>query len=136
MDVLTPEQRHINMSRIRSKKTKPEKAVRSVLHRLGYRFKLHVRDLPGSPDIVLPKYKTVIFVHGCFWHRHSGCKDASVPKTNTEKWLDKFSKNIARDKLAVELLEQCGWGVIIIWECEIKNKDQLAARLQTALPRL
>lgn len=136
MDVLTPEQRHINMSRIRSKETKPEKAVRSVLHRLGYRFKLHVRDLPGSPDIVLPKYKTVIFVHGCFWHRHSGCKDASVPKTNTEKWLDKFSKNIARDKLAVELLEQCGWGVIIIWECEIKNKDQLAARLQTALPRL
>ncbi|MEG6503341.1 MULTISPECIES: very short patch repair endonuclease [unclassified Desulfovibrio] len=134
MDVLTPEQRHKNMSRIRSSNTKPEKTVRSLLHRLGYRFRLNVRKLPGTPDIVLPKYKTVIFVHGCFWHRHSGCKEASIPKTNTEKWMNKFSENIQRDNRAVQALEQAGWSVFVIWECEIKNKEQLAARIQAALP--
>ena len=116
------EQRSRNMSAIKSKNTKPEIAVRKLLHSMGYRFRLHRKDLPGSPDIVLPKYKTVIFVHGCFWHRHENCKYASTPKTRQEFWEAKFRENINRDKLNQENLSSKGWKIIIIWECEIKNK--------------
>ena len=117
------EQRSRNMSAIKSKNTKPEIAVRKLLHSMGYRFRLHRKDLPGSPDIVLPKYKTVIFVHGCFWHRHQNCKYASTPKTRQEFWEAKFRENINRDKLNQENLSSKGWKIIIVWECEIKDKD-------------
>ena len=116
------EQRSRNMSAIKSKNTKPEIKVRKVLHSMGYRFRLHSKDLPGSPDIVLPKYKTVIFVHGCFWHRHENCKYASTPKTRQEFWNKKFNENILRDKKNLEILSSLGWKIIIIWECEIRNK--------------
>ena len=117
------EQRSRNMSAIKSKNTKPEIKVREILHSMGYRFRLHRKDLPGSPDIVLPKYKTVIFVHGCFWHRHENCKYASTPKTRQEFWEAKFRENINRDKLNQENLSSKGWKIIIVWECEIKDKD-------------
>jgi len=117
------EQRSRNMSAIKSKNTKPEIKVRKVLHSMGYRFRLHSKDLPGSPDIVLPKYKTVIFVHGCFWHRHQNCKYASTPKTRKEFWNKKFNENINRDKINQENLSSKGWKIIIVWECEIKDKD-------------
>ena len=117
------EQRSRNMSAIKSKNTKPEIKVRKVLHSMGYRFRLHSKDLPGSPDIVLPKYKTVIFVHGCFWHRHENCKYASTPKTRQEFWNKKFNENINRDKINQENLSSKGWKIIIVWECEIKDQD-------------
>ena len=117
------EQRSRNMSAIKSKNTKPEIAVRKLLHAMGFRFRLHRKDLPGSPDIVLPKYKTVIFVHGCFWHRHENCKYASTPKTRQEFWNKKFNENINRDKINQENLSSKGWKIIIVWECEIKDKD-------------
>ena len=117
------EQRSRNMSAIKSKNTKPEIKVRKILHSMGYRFRLHSKDLPGSPDIVLPKYKTVIFVHGCFWHRHENCKYASTPKTRQEFWEAKFRENINRDKLNQENLSSNGWKIIVVWECEIKDKD-------------
>ena len=116
------EQRSRNMSAIKSKNTKPEIIVRKLLHSKGYRFRLHKKDLPGSPDIVLPKYKTAIFVHGCFWHRHQNCKYASTPKTRQEFWEAKFRENINRDKKHQENLSSMGWKIIIVWECEIKDK--------------
>ena len=122
MDRLTPEKRSWNMSRIKSKDTTPERIVRSFLHRNGFRFRLHVKDLPGKPDIVLPKYKTVIEIRGCYWHRHEGCKDAATPSSNTDFWQKKFSENIARDKRTEQELKALGWNVIVVWECEvIKN---------------
>ena len=123
------EQRSRNMSAIKSKNTKPEIAVRKLLHSMGYRFRLHRKDLPGSPDIVLPKYKTVIFVHGCFWHRHENCKYASTPKTRQEFWEAKFRENINRDKLNQENLSSKGWKIIVVWECEINDKDFDLSRL-------
>lgn len=108
-DHLTKEKRSWNMSRIRSKNTKPEIIVRSLLHRAGYRFRLHRKDLPGKPDIVLPKYKTVIFVHGCFWHRHKGCKRSNIPKSNKEYWIPKIQKNTKRDKIHYKSLIKDGW---------------------------
>jgi DNA mismatch endonuclease, patch repair protein len=120
-DHLSKNKRTWNMSRVRSSNTKPEFIVRSLLHRAGFRFSLRRKDLIGNPDIVLPKYKTVIFVHGCFWHRHPGCKRASIPATNREKWQEKFKKNIKRDFLVKDTLEKEGWQVIVIWECEAKK---------------
>lgn len=120
VDTLTEEQRSWNMSRIRSRNTKPEIKVRSILHRMGYRFSLH-RKLPGSPDIVLPKYRTVIFVHGCFWHRHKGCRNASAPGTRPAFWQKKFTDNISRDEKNCAELKKLGWKVIVIWECEVKS---------------
>ena len=122
MDRLTPEKRSWNMSRIKSKDTTPERIVRSFLHRNGFRFRLHVKDLSGKPDIVLPKYKTVIEVRGCYWHRHEGCKDVTTPSTNTEFWQKKFAENVARDKRTEQELKKLGWNVIVVWECEIENK--------------
>jgi len=119
-DVHTKKQRSYNMSRIRSKDTKPEMLVRKFLHANGFRFRLHVKDLPGKPDIVLPKYKTVIFVHGCFWHGHNNCKYYVVPKTRTEWWLNKINGNTANDAKAIKALKKDGWKVINIWECNLK----------------
>lgn len=118
---LTKEQRSWNMSRVRSVDTNPEKIVRSWLHLNGWRFRLHDKTLPGSPDIVMKKYGTVIFIHGCFWHSHQGCRRATIPKTNREFWEKKLKGNVERDKKAREQLSQMGWKVIVIWECEIKN---------------
>ena len=129
MDRVSPEKRSWNMSRIRAKDTKPETVVRSLLHKLGFRFRLHRKDLPGKPDIVLPKYKTVIEVRGCYWHRHQECKDATCPKTNTEFWKKKFSETVNRDIKNIELLKSIGWETLIIWECETKKIDQLAEML-------
>ena len=119
------EQRSRNMSAIKSKNTKPEIKVRKVLHSMGYRFRLHRKDLPGSPDIVLPKYKTVIFVHGCFWHRHENCKYASTPKTRKEFWENKFNKNIKRDKNNFKELKNLNWKVLVIWECELNYLQEI-----------
>jgi len=129
MDNLTTEKRSWNMSRIRSKDTVPEKMVRSLLHSMGYRFRLHVTSLPGKPDLVLPKYKAVIFVHGCFWHRHPGCKYAYNPKSRVEFWEKKFEQNVAVHEKAVQELEQLGWRVLVVWECELKNLDLVKQRL-------
>lgn len=117
------------MRRVRGKDTTPEMAVRSLLHRLGFRYRLHRPDLPGKPDIVLPKYKAVVFVHGCFWHRHAGCSRASTPTTRRDYWLPKFRRTVERDKRNHELLRRSGWNVIVVWECELRDIQQLAARL-------
>jgi DNA mismatch endonuclease, patch repair protein len=121
MDILTKEKRSWNMSRIRCKDTKPEKIVRSVLHKNGFRFRLNRKDLPGKPDIVLPKYQTVIFVHGCFWHRHPQCRFAYNPKSRVKFWQNKFNENIERDRFVKKELRKMGWKVIVVWECELKN---------------
>lgn len=121
------------MSRIRSQNTNPERIVRSFLHGIGYRFRLYRKDLPGKPDIVLHKYKTVIDVRGCYWHRHQGCKKATSPKTNEKYWTEKFNRNVERDNKNKTLLESNGWNVIIIWECEAQNdilKDIILKRLK------
>jgi len=110
------------MSKIRSKDTKPELALRKALFARGFRYRVNVPDLPGKPDIVLPKYKTVIFLHGCFWHRHEGCKYAYTPKTNTKFWVDKITSNTERDKVNAEKLIALGWNVVAVWECEIRHK--------------
>lgn len=133
IDQLTKEKRSWNMSRIRSKNTKPEIIVRSLLHRMGYRFRLHRKDLPGKPDIVLSKFMTVIFAHGCFWHQHKGCKRCTTPSTNTDYWLPKLEKNILKDKDNRKKLKKIGWRSIIVWECEIKNIDKLARKLKLLL---
>ena len=130
-DHLSPEERSWNMSRIKSKNTKPEKTVRSSLHKMGYRFRLHRKDLPGKPDIVLAKHKTVIFVHGCFWHRHGGCKYTTTPKTNAEFWAHKFKANIRRDRQVQKLLQELGFKILTIWECETKNLPTLTNTLTT-----
>lgn len=120
-DRLTPERRSWNMSRIRGQDTTPERRLRSLLHNAGFRFRLHDKSLVGRPDIVLPRYNSVIFVHGCFWHRHSGCPNATVPNTRTDFWLQKFQGTIERDDRSVRELTKQGWNVIIVWECELER---------------
>lgn len=122
-DVLTPDQRHRNMAAIRSASTKPELKLRHAIWRLGFRYKVNDKKLPGKPDIVLPKYRTVIFIHGCFWHGHKDCKYYTVPKTNSEFWTAKITRNQERDQEVWRQLEAKGWAVIIVWECELKNKQ-------------
>jgi DNA mismatch endonuclease (patch repair protein) len=124
-DRISKEHRSWNMSRIRGKDTKPELAVRSMLHRMGYRFRLHVKDLPGKPDIVLPKYRTVIFVHGCFWHRHPRCKYAYAPKSRARFWRWKLDENVNRDRKARRALRVLGWRVLTVWECEAYCTERL-----------
>lgn len=119
-DVHDKATRSYNMSRIRGKDTKPEMIVRRFLHANGFRYRLHVKDLPGKPDIVLPKYKTVIFVHGCFWHGHEGCKYFKLPGTRTEWWREKIGRNKENDKKTKRLLKSQGWKIIHIWECALK----------------
>ncbi len=123
-DVHEPEVRSYNMSRIRSKDTKPEIIVRQLLHKSGLRFRLHVKDLPGKPDIVLPKYKTIIFINGCFWHGHEDCKYYIIPKTRTKFWEDKIKYNISRDNNNEMELRNKGWKVAIIWQCQLKADQQ------------
>ncbi len=133
MDRLSPEHRSWNMSRIRGRDTTPERIVRSLLHRMGYRFRTHISKLPGRPDIVLPKYCTVIFVHGCFWHRHEGCKYSYVPKSRTEFWRRKFDANVARDREVRGQLRALGWKVAVVWECEVQRDEN---RVRRRLARL
>ncbi|MCX7590178.1 MAG: DNA mismatch endonuclease Vsr [Kiritimatiellae bacterium] len=133
MDILSKEHRSWNMSRIRSRDTVPEKKVRSLLHRLGFRFRLHKTDLPGIPDIVLPKHRAVILIHGCFWHRHPRCKFAYTPKTRRSFWQKKFLENIERDKRNLRCLRRLGYRVLVIWECQIDDIDALENRLQRFL---
>lgn len=129
-DVLTKEQRHLNMSHIRGKDTRPEEIVRKYLFSKGYRYRKNDSRYPGKPDIVLPKYHTVIFVHGCFWHRHPRCRYATTPSTNREFWQKKFDRNTARDKNVQNQLKADGWNVIIVWECELSRKTDREERLQ------
>lgn len=132
-DHLTPEQRSWNMAQIKGKETMPEVLVRSLLHRAGYRFRKNVKGLPGKPDIVLPRYRTVIFVHGCFWHRHKGCRYATTPSTNKTFWKKKFERNIANDKKHTRHLRKLGWYVIIVWECQLKKPKRTLRKLTQAL---
>ncbi|TWT39850.1 Very short patch repair protein [Thalassoglobus neptunius] len=128
-DRITKERRSWNMAQIRDRDTKPEIAVRSMLHRLGFRFRLHRSDLPGNPDIVLAKYKTVVLVHGCFWHRHRNCKYAYTPKSRTEFWEVKFARNVERDLEVRRELCKLGWQVVVVWQCQLAKPDMLAERL-------
>ena len=130
VDKLTKERRSWNMSRIKNKDTGPEMKVRSALHKMGKRFRLHRKDLPGKPDIVLPKYKTVIFVHGCYWHQHPGCKDSTMPKSNVAFWKKKFKQNNDNDVKVTALLKGKGWNVEVIWECVANSPDKLTRRLK------
>ncbi|MHC2018695.1 very short patch repair endonuclease [Methylobacterium sp. CM6247] len=117
------------MKKVRQRDTKPEIVVRRVAHALGFRFRLHRRDLPGSPDLVLPRHKVAVFVHGCFWHRHPGCRSASTPKANAEFWSDKFDRNVERDARKERELRALGWRVLIIWECDTRDAARVAERL-------
>ena len=129
-DRLSPEKRSWNMSRVRGKDTSIEVAVRQWLYHHGYRYRKNVKQLPGKPDIVLRPYNTVIFIQGCFWHRHPGCKDATTPKSNTEFWENKFSHNVANDLKNQSALENMGFRVIVLWECEItKHLDETMNRV-------
>lgn len=136
-DILTPERRSWNMSRIRGRDTGPELKLRSLLHRAGFRFRLYNKKLPGRPDILLRRYRTAIFVHGCYWHRHPGCSKATTPSTRMEFWTSKFERTIARDREATRKLEAAGWNVEIVWECELerepgKTLDRVVRKLRSA----
>lgn len=139
-DFLSPSERSERMSRIRGKDTRPELALRRVLHGLGFRYRLHGAGLPGKPDLIFPRYRTVVFVHGCFWHRHEGCNIATTPKSNTSFWLEKFQKNVDRDHRVSAQLEARGWLVLIAWECELSSAakafetgKRLAAKIRSAV---
>jgi DNA mismatch endonuclease (patch repair protein) len=133
VDTLTKEQRSRVMSRIRGKDTGPERLLRSVLHRMGFRFRLHRRDLPGRPDVVLAKYRTAIFVHGCFWHRHTGCRLCYTPKSRVSFWKRKFEENVLRDRRVRRQLKKQGWKVLVIWECELQDVERVSMRIRSAL---
>ncbi len=130
-DNLTTEERSRVMAAVKGKNTTPELRVRRALHGLGYRFRLQRKDLPGKPDIVLPRYKLCILVHGCFWHQHPGCKRATIPDVNREFWMEKFAKNSRRDEVVRRELEALGWRVRVIWECETKASDKLDAAIKS-----
>ena len=133
-DTMTQAQRSYNMSRIRSRNTTPERAVRHALWHKCYRYRLNDKRLPGSPDLVLPKYRAVIFINGCFWHGHRGCTKYVVPKTNEAFWREKIARNIARDELNAQRLDTLAWTVITVWECELgKNTDATIARIEADL---
>ena len=123
------------MSRIQGRGTKPELIVRRIAHNLGFRFRLHRKDLPGSPDIVFPRHRTIIFVHGCFWHRHKGCRYAYRPKSRIQFWTKKFEENVARDARNEIALRDLGWRVLVIWECETRDQGLVRARLLAHLGR-
>lgn len=123
-DVHESETRSYNMSQIRGKDTKPEMLVRKFLHSNGFRYRLHLKNLPGKPDLVLPKYNSVVLVHGCFWHVHEGCEYFKIPDTRTEWWKEKLYGNKERDKANIRKLTDIGWDVIVVWECELKKENQ------------
>lgn len=132
-DIFERAKRSEIMSRIRGRDTKPELVVRRIAHRLGFRFRLHRKDLPGSPDIVFPRYRAIIMVHGCFWHRHPGCKYAYTPKTRVQFWRQKFEGNVVRDRRNERALSERGWRTTVIWECETKDQQAVAARIESFL---
>lgn len=132
-DVLTPEQRQHNMRRIRGKNTGPELLVRRLLHKEGFRYRLHSSELPGRPDIVFPKMRKAVFVHGCFWHRHEGCPKAATPMTRAMFWQHKFKENVERDARAYRRLWHMGWKIFIVWECEVGDRHKLMYRLREFL---
>jgi DNA mismatch endonuclease, patch repair protein len=134
-DTFTTEQRRRVMSHVKGRDTKPEVKVRRMLHGMGYRFRLHRKDLPGKPDILLPKYRAVVQVNGCFWHGHPGCRRSSRPTTNVEFWNRKIDGNIARDHATDDELRRLGWAVLVIWECETRDLDVLRKRLARFLGR-
>ena len=118
------------MSRVRAKDTRPEMKLRSLIHGMGFRYRLHVSELPGKPDLVFPKYSAVVFMHGCFWHRHEGCKLARLPKSHLEFWRTKLEGNKERDRRNIELLRGMGWRILVVWECSLKDLDKVAQRVQ------
>lgn len=136
MDKIDSLQRSKNMAAIRSKDTRPELAVRQLLYRMGFRYRLHDKKLPGTPDIVLRKYGTCVFVHGCFWHHHKNCSRAFLPKSNRNYWLPKIVRNATRDKESNTRLRKMGWKVITVWECQTINRNKLAERLSVALKKI
>lgn len=134
MDIWSKEKRSQVMAKIRSENTKPERILRSALHRQGYRFNIHKKDLPGKPDIVLPKYRTLIFVHGCFWHYHEDCREGRIPNTNSKFWREKLSKNVEKDKRNVKACEELGWKALVVWECEVEKKlDETIRKIKEKL---
>ncbi len=133
MDIVSPEKRSQMMAGIKGKNTKPEMVVRKLVHAMGFRYRLHRKDLPGSPDLVVPRLKKVIFVHGCFWHRHPGCRFAYTPKSNARFWLDKLEGNTRRDALVLKALDGLGWDVLIVWGCEVGDLPALARRVRSFL---
>jgi DNA mismatch endonuclease (patch repair protein) len=134
-DVFTPQKRSAIMSRIKGKNTRPEIAVRKIVHSLGYRFRLHNRLLPGQPDIVLAKHRKVIFVHGCFWHGHARCIRSSLPVTNVQFWREKIAGNQQRDQQVLQALNRCGWRTLVVWQCQIRDAVKLRLRLERFLSR-
>lgn len=133
MDVFNKRKRSRIMGKVKGKNTKPELIVRSMLHKMGYRFRLYRKDLPGNPDIILPKLKKVIFVNGCFWHGHENCKRSKRPTTNSDFWNEKLNKNIHRDKKNIEELNNKGWNSLMVWTCEIKDEKKLKQKLNDFL---
>ena len=136
MDVHDKKTRRYNMTRIKGKNTKPEEQVRKYLFAKGFRYRKNYSVLPGTPDIVLPKYKTVIFVNGCFWHGHKGCRYFVIPKTNTEFWVNKIETNIQRDHNKARQLEELGWRVIVVWECNLKNQNIRKTTLENLVKQI
>lgn len=132
-DPLTPAQRSERMSRVRSKDSKAETSVRRLVHGMGFRYRLHRRDLPGCPDMVFPSRKKVIFVHGCFWHYHADCRQYRLPRTRTEFWMGKLQANQARDARNQERLRELGWGVLVVWECELRDSEELVHAIRDFL---
>ena len=132
-DIMSSKDRSLCMSKIKGRNTKPEIKVRKILYKLGYRYRLHRKDIPGNPDIAFISRKKVIFIHGCFWHRHAGCKYAYTPKSNVEHWNKKFKENVDRDNKVLEELNDKGWNYLIIWECQLKNNENIPEMLKTFL---
>jgi DNA mismatch endonuclease (patch repair protein) len=133
MDTLTPPERSRRMGLIRGKDTKPEMVIRRLVHSMGFRYRLHARELPGIPDLVFPSRHRVIFVHGCFWHRHGTCKNTRWPKSRLDFWRPKLERNHARDQINKRRLQRLGWKVLVVWECQLRKYPALVARLRTFL---
>ena len=128
-DIVNNRRRSEMMANIKGGDTTPEHAVRRIAHRMGLRFRLHRKDLPGRPDLIFPRHRLAVFVHGCFWHRHEGCRNAYMPKSRVEFWTEKFTGNVARDKRNEEALRNLGWRTLVIWECETRNAENIGRRL-------
>ena len=135
MDIVDSMRRSEMMAGIKRRDTAPEIAVRCIAHKLGLRFRLHRKELPGRPDLVFPKHRLAVFVHGCFWHRHEGCRYAYTPKSRVAFWTDKFARNVARDKRNEEALHDLGWKVLVIWECETRDDETVRRRLEDSIER-